>query len=204
MVLLSGRKFKAPLIDPFCGSGTLLIEAAMIAKNIAPGLQRKFAFQSFLNFDENLRNDLKNEAQTKIFPHTYQLIGRDIDPTVLTYAKENAERAGVTDTITRQQQSFTPCQGGHPTNSEYLLEGGGAVDPIRLLTNPPYGKRLSADEDLSPLYQQIATTLQQANHYGGVISSYPQLSTLFSPQSFSHKSLYNGADNVEFYWKKPL
>lgn len=67
MVLLSGRKFKSPLIDPFCGSGTIAMEALLIAKNIAPGLRRKFAFEQFSRYDKHLFEQLKAEAQSKIF-----------------------------------------------------------------------------------------------------------------------------------------
>lgn len=77
-------------------------------------------------------------------------------------------------------------------------------DSVWLLTNPPYGKRLSATENLSPLYQDLASTLQHAQYFGGVISSFPEMKKLFDSEKFSHKLLYNGADKVEFYRKKPL
>lgn len=73
MVLLSGWKFQAPLWDPFCGSGTILIEAGMIAKNIAPGLQRSFAFQQFKNYQADLREEVIQNAKEKQFQGTYQL-----------------------------------------------------------------------------------------------------------------------------------
>lgn len=106
MVLLAGWKFKAPLIDPCCGSGTIPIEAAMIAKNIAPGLQRTFAFQQFRNYDEELRNSLLQEARAQQFEGRYQIFGADSDEKVLSCAKQNAERAGVGDIIEFSHKSF--------------------------------------------------------------------------------------------------
>jgi putative N6-adenine-specific DNA methylase len=169
----------------------------MIAKNIAPGLQRNFAFQAFRNFDADLWNELIHEAQTKTFAGKYQLFGSDSDETVLSYAKENAERAGVAECISFSVASFPPSSSGG------LLRSA-RNDDMWILTNPPYGKRLSADDDLTPLYQQLASSFQNPHQYGGVISSYPALSALFPTQKFSHKSLYNGADKVDFYRKKPL
>jgi putative N6-adenine-specific DNA methylase len=106
MVLLSGWKFKAPLIDPCCGSGTILIEAAMIAKNIAPGLQRTFAFQSFPNFDQQLRNDLVHQAKESIYNASYQLMGYDRDTKVIAFAQQNAQNAGVADCVTFVHKEF--------------------------------------------------------------------------------------------------
>ena len=151
-------------------------------------MQRNFAFQSFKNYDTSLRNTLVQEAKGKQFAGEYQLIGRDRDSTVLGYAKENAERAGVADCITREQSDFSESSIVFPND-------------FRQLTNPPYGKRLSSDEELAPLYQRLAQYLRDC--FGGVISSYP-MQHLFPAKSFSHKSLYNGADKVDFYRKKPV
>jgi 23S rRNA G2445 N2-methylase RlmL len=115
------------------------------------------------------------------------LRGYDKDKAVLTYAQENAERAKVADIITREQQEFPSKP--LPFSEEYWL-----------LTNPPYGKRLAAGEDLQALYQQLAMLLDSCS--GGVISSYPEMHTLFPASHFSHKALYNGADQVELYRKK--
>jgi 23S rRNA G2445 N2-methylase RlmL len=150
-------------------------------------MHRTFAFQSFTTFDASLWNAVLQQAQHSIFSHPYQLIGYDYDKQVLSYAKENAERAGLAGVISRKHQKFL--------SSPLPFSEG-----FWLLTNPPYGKRLASDEDLQPLYQQLAALLKGC--YGGVISSYPEMDTLFPVSQFSHKSLYNGADPVELYWKK--
>ncbi|MDR2540920.1 MAG: hypothetical protein LBD11_03965 [Candidatus Peribacteria bacterium] len=175
IVLLSGWKFQAPLWDPFCGSGTLLIEAALIAKNIAPGLQRSFAFQQLKNYQAELREEVVRTAKEKQFQGTYQLFGSDKDEQVLAYAKENAERAEVADCISFTKAIFP--------ESDLQTQ---RKDNIWLLTNPPYGKRLSSDEDLASLYHQLSIFWEEKTHFGGVITSFP-----FSAPDFSHKSLYN-------------
>jgi putative N6-adenine-specific DNA methylase len=106
MVLLSGWKFTAPLRDPFCGSGTVLVEAAMLARNIAPGMNRSFAFQQFKNYDAVLWNQLLGGAKEQEFSGNYLLLGSDRDSNVLAYAKENALRAGVADCISWEQANF--------------------------------------------------------------------------------------------------
>lgn len=187
MVLLSWWRFKAPLIDPCCGSGTLLIEAAMIAKNIAPWLQRTFDFQHFPSFDQQIWNMVVHKARESIYTGSYQLIGRDRDATVLAFAQKNAENAGVNECISREQQEVL--------DSTIIFP-----EDFRLLSNPPYGKRLSESEELFPLYKKLAGYLREG--YGGIISSYPEMKNLFSVKKFSHKQLYNGADKVDFYRKK--
>jgi 23S rRNA G2445 N2-methylase RlmL len=172
MVLLSGWKFTAPLRDPFCGSGTIVIEAAMLAKNIAPGIKRTFAFQQFRNYDSVLRTTLLEEAKAKEFQGEYQLFGSDIDTQVLAYAKENAERAGVAEYISWKEADFSIVDNSFPM----LPKKGTSLIPTVpswLLTNPPYGKRLNANENLTPLYHHLATLLQQKETFGGVISSFP-------------------------------
>jgi 23S rRNA G2445 N2-methylase RlmL len=178
MVLLSGWKFTAPLRDPFCGSGTVLIEAAMLAKNIAPGMKRNFAFQQFENYDSALRDTLLKEAKAKEFQGAYQLFGSDTNAQVLAYAKENAERAGVAEYISRKEADFSAVNGSFPA---ILREEKNLIStiPFWLLTNPPYGKRLNTNENLHPLYHQLAAFLQQKETFGGVISSFPQLHQLF-------------------------
>ena len=191
LVLLSGRKFSAPLIDPCCWSGTLLIEAACLAKNRAPWKGRNFAFQKFQLFDPNLRNHLIETATQKEFDKPYTLIWRDLDASVLEMAQKNAKEAWVDSSIQFEQKD--------------LLQSPISFDtPFRTLTNPPYGKRLSQGEDLSPLYHTLMKTIQQS--FGGIVSSFPDLWFLFSQyfhkEEYQQKTLYNGADEVKFYRKK--
>lgn len=127
LVLFSGWKFRIPLYDPMCGSGTILIEAAMIARNIAPGLQREFDYLYFPWYDLPCHDRAIKEAKTKIFEKNYEIYGSDIDSRVLEYAMDNAHRAGVGDTI--QFSESDSRQISYQKNSH-------------IVTNPPYGKRL--------------------------------------------------------------
>lgn len=190
IILLSWWKFQKPLIDPFCGSWTIAIEAASIAKNIAPWKYRNFSFQQFKNFDFNIWNKLLLNAKESEYHNTYQIIARDIDSKVLWFAKKNAENAWVSDCITFEQQDFQ--------SGLMLFEWD-----FWLVSNPPYGKRLNTKDDLYPIYKKLADYLHESC-YGGIISSYQWLSSLFFWKHFSHKQLFNGADKVDFYWKNPL
>ena len=127
MVLFSGWKFGTPLYDPMCGSGTIAIEAAMIARNIAPGLNRSFDYLHFPWFDKEIHSTVCAEAKKKKFDKSYQIFASDIDGNVLYAAEDNARRAGVADTI-----RFTA---GDFRDQEY-------IEKSHLVTNPPYGKRL--------------------------------------------------------------
>lgn len=131
LMLFSGWKFKSPLYDPMCGSGTLLIEAAMIARNIAPGLNREFDYLYFPWYDLPCHERAKAEAKTKKFDKTYEIHGSDIDHRVLEYAQDNAHRAGVGDTIHFAESDFREV--------DYLAGS-------HLVTNPPYGKRMGDDD----------------------------------------------------------
>jgi len=189
IILLSWWKFNKPLIDPFCGSGTIAIEAALLAKNIAPWKHRNFAFQQFKNFDFNIWNEILLDAKNSEYTNNYQIVARDIDEKVLGFAKINAQNAWVSDCITFEYQDFQ--------SGLMLFEWD-----FWIITNPPYWKRLNANDDLAPLYEKLADYLKEC--YGWVISSYPWMWKLFNSKHFSHKQLYNWADEVDFYWKKPV
>lgn len=191
LVLLSGWRFKEILLDPFCGSGTILIEAAMIAKNIAPGLQRSFDFETFKDFDLALFTALKNEAKAQQFEGTYHLIARDRDAQMLEYTKANASKAGVEEMIQFEQGSFETLE----------LEMITAEERIWVLSNPPYGKRLNV-ANLSTLYQKIAQQFQSQRLMGGIISSFSEFTSFIDSKLWKQKKLYNGADEVSFWWKK--
>jgi putative N6-adenine-specific DNA methylase len=126
IVRMSGRHFSHPLLDPLCGSGTIVIEAAMMAKNIAPGLRRNFACEKFTCCNPDEFKKIKADAHERIFSSTYDIQGYDIDPEVLEKAKHNAERAGVSDAITFSIQDITTIQ----TFKGFVV------------SNPPYGKRI--------------------------------------------------------------
>jgi len=150
IVLLSGWDRRSPLFDPLCGSGTLLIEGALIAANIAPGLagKRAFACQRWHDFDAALWQELREEARAAILRDDLPAIaGSDRDPRAVAATRANAKAAGVGEIVIVAQCPIDKAQ--PPT-------GAGT-----LLTNPPYGERLGEGADLAPLYAALGTLLKQ-------------------------------------------
>jgi putative N6-adenine-specific DNA methylase len=146
MLLASGWDTASPLLDPFCGSGTIPIEAALLAKKIPPGRDRRFAFMNWPNFDPGgwkALQSLSNDTPMTPFP---KLIASDRDPGGIRAAQANAERAGVADCIDFSCRSLSAV--------EPPLAAGWVV------TNPPYGVRVSARSDLRNLYAQIGKVLR--------------------------------------------
>jgi putative N6-adenine-specific DNA methylase len=150
MVLLSGWDKKSNFIDPMCGSGTLLIEAAMIANNIPPGYYREhFGFENwnkFMAFDEELFNKLLDKAIDRINENNPTIIGCDISKNVAKIAKENVKLAKVNDVI-----QIRSCD---MADIEDLPVGNGVV-----VMNPPYGERMIKD-NIEELYKSIGDTFK--------------------------------------------
>ena len=145
LVTLSRYRGKDPFCDPFCGSGTIPIEAALIAKNRAPGLDRSFSAQRWKNMDAKLWMDAADEAMDKEFHGTYDIWGGDIDPAAVELAKHNAALAGVEDCI-----RFEVADAGQfHRDSEYG----------QLVTNPPYGERLLEKKEAEALYRVFGAAM---------------------------------------------
>lgn len=147
---------KKPLLDPCCGSGTLLIEAAMIAAKKAPGLQRReFGFEYWQEHDAVLLEAECEEAAAQYQKPESIIVGYDADAQVLEIAKNNIEKAGFRDIIQVEQRSF----------KEFALPAAMKKNPGLLICNPPYGERLNAtdsdNKDLIPLYQELGVALSQ-------------------------------------------
>lgn len=147
IILMTGYKGDVPFVDPMCGSGTFAIEAALIAANIIPGVFRKhYAFENWKDFDRELFEEIYNDdsAEREI---TMPIIAADISPKAIEIATSNAKSAGVARYIEFRQQPIARWEE--------------APKPAGILvTNPPYGKRISAD-DMNALYQSIGTCLKK-------------------------------------------
>lgn len=145
---LSGWRAGQPLLDPMCGSGTFLLEAAMMALNIAPGLKRDFGFEKLKNFESDTWKKIKNAAVKAAKPTTFQqLYGSDMDIRAVRAAKQNLEEAGLIDTVKLAQTNFT--EQNPPAQSGVLV------------TNPPYGVRIGEDEELALLYPKMGEVLKR-------------------------------------------
>ena len=145
MILLSGWKGDTDFIDPMCGSGTILIEAALIAKNMAPGLFRKeYAFEKWPDFDADLFDEIYNdESQEREFQH--HIYGYDVDVKAVNTALLNVKAAGLSNDITVRQQDFKDFT--QPSHKSIII------------TNPPYGERISTP-DLLGTYKMIGERLK--------------------------------------------
>ena len=146
MLLAAGWDDRAPLLDPFCGSGTIAIEAALRARNLAPGLQRRFAFMDWPDFRRDIWESLRAEAQAAARTDIPPILASDRDAGAIDAAIANAERAGVGDAIDFSCRAFS------------------AIDPPPgpgwIVTNPPYGKRVSEGQDLRNLYAKLGQALR--------------------------------------------
>ncbi len=179
MILLSGWNGETDFIDPMCGSGTLPIEAALIARNIPPGKYRKeFAFMSWKDYDEELFENIKAEVELKDFPG--KIYGSDIMKSNLLGAQSNARSARVFNLIRFQTSDF----------------GNLEMENIKgtMIINPPYGERLSSN-DPEKLYQMIGEKLK--HHFSGntawVLSSAPTLINAIGLKPAKKIKLLNGA-----------
>ena len=147
MILMTGWRGECDLIDPMCGSGTIPIEAALIAKNIAPGVFRKeFGFEKWKDFDQELFDSIYNDdSQEREFTH--KIYGYDNNIKANAIATNNVKAAGVTKDVILKVQPFQQFE--QPTEKSIII------------MNPPYGERISSN-DLLELYQMIGERLKHA------------------------------------------
>ena len=148
ILALSGWKPGESLLDPMCGSGTFLIEAAMIAFNQAPGLKRNFGFENWKDFDSTLLEKIKSEYQAQIKPLGFSKIyGSDEDLRAIRVTKNNLEQAGLKIAVELSCQNFNDMK--IPSKEGVLI------------TNPPYGERIGEEEDLAKAYPLWASTMKK-------------------------------------------
>ena len=162
LIKMSGWKFDCDLIDPFCGSGTILVEAALMARNIYPGVFRqKFGFENWKDFNPELLSSIfEDDSNERTFEH--RIVGSDINLRAVEAALANAKAAGVADLITVEQREIRDFKKPEM--------------PAVLITNPPYGERLRP-EDLSDIYRTLGEKLKREFQGGEawIISSSEEL-----------------------------
>ena len=148
IIKLSGWQPGIPFLDPMCGSGTFLLEATMMALNVAPGSNRSFGFEKLKNFDEALWKKLRQEALKKAKPVSFSKIyGSDMDLRAVRVAKQNLEQAGLLEAVQIAHAEFT----------QISAPAGEGV----MVANPPYGVRIGEDEGLAELYPKMGETLKR-------------------------------------------
>lgn len=148
IIRLSGWKPGQALLDPMCGSGTFLLEAAMMALDIAPGLHRQFGFERLKNFESDTWKKLRNQALNAVQPITFKNIyGSDNDLRAVRIAKQNLREAGLIDAVQLTHVDFLEV---HPQADEGVM-----------VVNPPYGVRIGDDEELAALYPKMGESLKR-------------------------------------------
>lgn len=188
LILLTPWKRDRILVDPFCGSGTFLIEAAMIAANIAPGMKRSFISQTWTNLiPEELWQDTFQEAREMVEPNVeVDIQGYDIDGEILKAARENARRAGVDHMIHFQQRPVSQLR--HPKKYGFII------------TNPPYGERLEEKAALPELYRTIGEVYRELDSWSMfLITSYEQAQQDIGRKADKNRKIYNGMLKTYFY-----
>ena len=187
MVILSRYRGKDPFRDPFCGSGTIAIEAALIAKNRAPGLERSFDAQKWRWLDGKYWLSAAGEAMDREFDGKYDIWGGDIDPKAVRIARENAVKAGVEDIVRFDEADVKKfrCQG------EYG----------QIVTNPPYGERLLEKEGAEALYRVFGEVYHRVPPKWRVlvITSHPEFERFFGRKAEKKRKLYNGMIKCDLY-----
>lgn len=190
MLMMAGWDGKSNFVDPMCGSGTFLIEAALIALNIPPCIYRHaFAFEKWTDFNKELFEDLYNDDSMER-PFEFKIMGSDISPRAVKIAQENIKAAGLNKYITVEQRSVT--------------DWSAQADTCLIVTNPPYGERLLSD-DLMGLYAQLGETLKHKfiGSTAWVISSHVECLQRIGLKPSTKVKLLNGALDCD-YWKYEL
>ncbi len=194
LVSISRWKADRAFIDPFCGSGTIPIEAALIGRNIAPGLGRDFAAENWPQVADVIWRQAREEARDSILHHQpLGIMGFDIDGDVLDLARYHAKQAGLQNVISFQQRDVRELR------SKYSYG--------YLISNPPYGERLSEIDEVEKLYRDMGKVFKDLNTWSFyIISSHPRFEQLFNRSADKKRKLYNGriqCNYYQFYGPKP-
>jgi len=194
MIQLSFWNKDRILLDPFCGSGTIPIEAALIGKNIAPGLNRKFASEEWPRIDKTLWKEARKDAFQAIRQDVQlKIFASDIDSKAIELAQNNALEAGVDDCIQFSVQ---------PLSEIRIKEDYGVV-----ICNPPYGERLGEQEEVKNLYQTLGKIFRTKNTWSMyVITPEENFENIYGKKADRKRKLFNGnirVDYYQFYGERP-
>ncbi|WP_414838426.1 THUMP domain-containing class I SAM-dependent RNA methyltransferase [Carnobacterium sp. TMP28] len=190
LVSLTTWRKDRPFYDPVCGSGTIPIEAALIGRNIAPGISRGFAFENWEWFDTAVITTVRSDARAAIkHDVVLDIMGSDIDAKMIEIAKQNAIEAGVGDSIVFKQMQLKDFT----TEKEYGV----------ILANPPYGERLGEEEEIQALYKQMGQVYRPLKTWSKyIITSDLTFESFYGERATKKRKLYNGALRTDLfqYW----
>lgn len=187
LVQLSFWKHDRVLLDPFCGSGTIAIEAAMLGRNIAPGLNRKFASEEW----ESIPKEAWKQARVEAFKamkndRELKIYASDMDKGAIDIAKDNAFKAGVDDCIDFKVRKFSTIN---------IKNSFGVI-----ITNPPYGERIGEKIEVDELYKEMGREFKELRTWSKyIITSEEDFEKLYGKRASRKRKLYNGRIKVDYY-----
>ncbi len=186
MVQLTRYRGRDFFWDPFCGSGTIPIEAALIAKNRAPGLSRRFAAEQFAWMDRAVFDNARTAAKDREFHGSYRILGSDNDPKCVSLSFANARKAGVADCV--------DFRDGDATKMALPAESG------LIVCNPPYGQRMLEQQSAQRLYAAFGRHVKFADKWQKfIITSEPEFEHYFGRRADKKRKLYNGMIKCDYY-----
>lgn len=187
MIMLSYWNKDRVLFDPFCGSGTIPIEAAMIGRNIAPGLDRSFASEEWPRINKEYWTEVKREAFSAIDNETkLQILGCDVDKRSILRARDNAANLGLEEDIAFFMKDMRDVD---------LKDEYGVV-----ITNPPYGERMGEREEVHQLYKDLGTKFDEFKTWSlYLITAEDEFEKLYGKKADRKRKLYNGRIKVDYY-----
>ncbi len=192
LILLTNWTPDRPFVDPFCGSGTIAIEAALIGQNIAPGFNRDFASEDWEWIGKELWDKARLEVEEKAnYDQPLQIFASDVDHRMVNIAKENAEEAGLGDLIECKQmrvQDFT-------TKLEFGV----------IVGNPPYGERLGEKKEVEQMYKEMGRAFESLDTWSVyMLTSNEQFEEVYGRKATKKRKLFNGFIKTDYYqyWAK--
>lgn len=176
-----------PFVDPFCGSGTIAIEAALIGQNIAPGFNREFASEDWGFIPQKVWDDAFQEAEESAnYDQPLEITGSDIDPDLIQIAKNNALEAGLGDLITWKQMQV----------SDFKPK----VDNGYIVSNPPYGERMNEREEVEEMYRDLGTIMRDYPSWSVyILTSHEGFEKFYGQKATKKRKLFNGFIKTDYY-----
>ena len=186
MVNFSRYRGRDDFCDPFCGSGTIPIEAALIAMNRAPGLKRSFVSESWPGIPKKIWKEQRDAAISREFHGDYRILGSDIDPSAIQIARENAERAGVADIV-----KFEVAD---------AMKFNRTTASGTIVTNPPYGERIMEKQEAEELYRGFGKAWSATENWKlYLLSSHTEFERTFGRTADKKRKLYNGMIKCDLF-----
>jgi len=190
IVKLSRYHGRETVADPFCGSGTILIEAALAAINRAPGLNRGFAAQKWHWVKKSVWDEARAQAQSREYSGNYDIWGGDFDPVCVATAIDNARRAGISEHVRFEAADATKFSSG--------ISGG------IIMTNPPYGQRVMQHKQAEEIYRSFGKAVKALDDWKVyVLSSHTEFERVFGKTASKKRKLYNGMIKCDLFMYIP-